>query len=530
MFAKLGWIRRLFYSKSYPAPKRVRLGIEALEDRFALSVNHAPIGADTTVITLEDTPYVFTASDFGFSDPGDTPANNFLAVKIATTPVSAMLNNNGMPVGAGMFVSLSDISAGNLVLTPMMNVNGPGATNFSFQVRDDGGTENGGVDLDPTARTMTVDVTPVNDAPSLMAFNPPDTDMGIDPVEIPYWAMFSPGGGIDESTQTATYTVTNVSNPSLFAAMPAVAPDGKLSYTLNLYASGSTTFDVKVQDSGGAANGGQDTSPVSTFTLVVRSRVTFRVNTVNDSNDANVQNSQPLDGRALDINNQTSLRAAVQEGNNFPAGTIVSINFTGMGTINLGTALPNLNRNFRITGLGSTFITIQRQSANAFRIFTMNAGTEVVIRDLTIANGAAAGVAPANSGGGILNGGRLEIYGVVFEGNSAELGGGIGNAAGAELLVYNSDLHSNSATNSGGGIFNNGQAWISSNTAIYVNEAQYGGGIFNFTGAQLTVNGGAQIYSNTATQRGGGIFNAGDLVMVDSTRVQLPILQVNLRL
>jgi hypothetical protein len=33
-------------------------------------------------------------------------------------------------------------------------------------VQDDGGTANGGVDLDPTPRTITVDVTSVNDAPS----------------------------------------------------------------------------------------------------------------------------------------------------------------------------------------------------------------------------------------------------------------------------------------------------------------------------------------------------------------------------
>ena len=33
-------------------------------------------------------------------------------------------------------------------------------------MQDDGGTANGGVDLDPIARTMTVNVTAVNDAPT----------------------------------------------------------------------------------------------------------------------------------------------------------------------------------------------------------------------------------------------------------------------------------------------------------------------------------------------------------------------------
>ncbi|MEZ5902941.1 MAG: hypothetical protein R3D88_06500 [Alphaproteobacteria bacterium] len=36
---------------------------------------------------------------------------------------------------------------------------------FTFQVRDDGGTTDGGVDLDALPNTMTIDVTSVNDAP-----------------------------------------------------------------------------------------------------------------------------------------------------------------------------------------------------------------------------------------------------------------------------------------------------------------------------------------------------------------------------
>src|SRR5439155_25782803 len=38
-------------------------------------------------------------------------------------------------------------------------------SSFLFQVQDDGGTFNGGIDLDPTPNTMTFNVTPVNDPP-----------------------------------------------------------------------------------------------------------------------------------------------------------------------------------------------------------------------------------------------------------------------------------------------------------------------------------------------------------------------------
>ena len=52
------------------------------------------------------------------------------------------------------------------MFTPAANANGAGYASFTFQVQDDGGTANGGVDLDPTANTMTIDVTAVNDAPA----------------------------------------------------------------------------------------------------------------------------------------------------------------------------------------------------------------------------------------------------------------------------------------------------------------------------------------------------------------------------
>ena len=54
---------------------------------------------------------------------------------------------------------MADITAGNLKFVPDANENGAPYATFTFQVRDDGGTANSGVDLDPTPNTMTVNVT-----------------------------------------------------------------------------------------------------------------------------------------------------------------------------------------------------------------------------------------------------------------------------------------------------------------------------------------------------------------------------------
>ena len=56
------------------------------DDHQRHRVNDAPAGTDKTVTTLEDTAYTFTAADFGFSDPNDSPANSLPAVKITTLP------------------------------------------------------------------------------------------------------------------------------------------------------------------------------------------------------------------------------------------------------------------------------------------------------------------------------------------------------------------------------------------------------------------------------------------------------------
>jgi hypothetical protein len=62
-------------------------------------------------------------------------------------------------------VSAANIAAGNLKFTPAGDANGAGYASFTFQVQDNGGTANGGVDLDQTPNTMTINVTAVDDAP-----------------------------------------------------------------------------------------------------------------------------------------------------------------------------------------------------------------------------------------------------------------------------------------------------------------------------------------------------------------------------
>jgi len=130
------------------------------------SVNDAPAGTNATITINEDTPRTLTAADFGFTDPDDAAANALAAVRISSLPAAGSLTLlSGAAVSAGSEITVAQLNDSQLVFTPVANARGNSYASFTFQVKDDGGTANGGVDLDPSANTLTFNVTPVNDAP-----------------------------------------------------------------------------------------------------------------------------------------------------------------------------------------------------------------------------------------------------------------------------------------------------------------------------------------------------------------------------
>ena len=147
-------------------------GAQQVSSQFAITVNavnDAPSGADNTKTILEDNSYTFAAADFGFTDPIDAAngthgADAFFGVKLTTLPTAGTLTLSGGAVSVGQVVTVADIP--NLVFAPVANANGTNYSHFTFQVEDNGGTANGGVDLDQSANTFTFSVTPVNDAPA----------------------------------------------------------------------------------------------------------------------------------------------------------------------------------------------------------------------------------------------------------------------------------------------------------------------------------------------------------------------------
>ncbi len=259
------------------------------------SVNDAPSGADKTVTTLEDTAYVFTTSDFGFTDPTDAASvagtDALLAVKISTLPGAGTLTDDGVAVTAGQFVSVADIAAGKLVFAPAANANGPGYANLTFQVQDDGGTVNGGIDLDPTANTITVDVTSVNDAPS-------GTDKTVTTLEDTAYIFTTADFGFSDPIDTASVAGTDALLAVKISTLPGKrhadgqwrGGDGRpvrvgcrhrggqadFAPATNANGAADASFTFQVRDDGGTANGGIDLDPTA-------NTITVDVTSVNDA-------------------------------------------------------------------------------------------------------------------------------------------------------------------------------------------------------------------------------------------------------
>ena len=235
------------------------------------NVNEAPAGADHTAEVAENSVHTFTAADFGFTDPNDNPTpNNLAGVVITAIAGAGALTNNGIAVANGDFVSAADIAAGNLKFTPAANANGNNYASFAFQVRDDGGTANGGENTDQSANTMTIDVNAVNDTPSFTVGADQTVNEDGGPQTVNGFATGISAGPADEAGQAVDFIVSN-NNNALFAVQPTIDASGNLTYTPAADANGSATVTVQIHDNGGGA----DTSVAQTFVI--------NVNAVNDT-------------------------------------------------------------------------------------------------------------------------------------------------------------------------------------------------------------------------------------------------------
>ena len=156
---------------------------------------------------------------------------------------------------------------GTLSYTLAPNFNG--SASVTVRIKDDGGTDNGGVDTSQS-QTFTISVTPVNDAPSFVKGAHQAFANTVGALSVSGWATAISPGASNESLQTVVFLV-EADDPNLFAVLPAIDSSGTLTFTPAIGAVGTTIVSVRAKDTGGVANGGQDTSAAQQFTIDITS-------------------------------------------------------------------------------------------------------------------------------------------------------------------------------------------------------------------------------------------------------------------
>jgi len=220
------------------------------------------------------------------------------------------------------------------------------------------------------SETFVLTVTAVNDAPSFTKGANQTGAANAGARTVAGWATAISDGPADESSQTEAFTVTNDSNV-LFTVQPAVSATGTLTYTPNPSFYGTATVSVQLQDNGGTANGGVNTSAVQTFTITTTA-VTQKL--VITSAPQSINNG--VSSGLITVQRQTVGGVAQTSGS-----LIVSLSTTPAGGGVFRNA--NLNDNTNITT-----ITIQPGVSTAtFRFRPSSAGNKTIV----VSNGSYAG-------------------------------------------------------------------------------------------------------------------------------------------
>ena len=200
------------------------------------------------------------------ADPGYTMnEDGTLAVNAASGVLSNDNDPDGDPLTAIVDVppahdqSFTLNGDGSFSYTPEADFNGQDT--FTYHANDGS--------LNSNIVTVTITIAAVNDAPSFSSGGNVSQGLLAGAFSQP-WATGASTGPADEGGQTLTYTLSMAPSDSLlFSVQPSIAPDGTLSFTpLGLF-TGDATVTVHVQDSGGTANGGVDTSGDQTFTITI---------------------------------------------------------------------------------------------------------------------------------------------------------------------------------------------------------------------------------------------------------------------
>lgn len=129
------------------------------------NVNDVPVAINSSILTPEDTPWTFSASDFDFADVEAEVLTSVTVISLNLAAGDSLTVDQGAgPVAITEGMTITSAQLSTLVYTPALNANGASRSTFEFTGNDGGqGT---------ISAVMTLSVQAVNDAPVIGAFEP----------------------------------------------------------------------------------------------------------------------------------------------------------------------------------------------------------------------------------------------------------------------------------------------------------------------------------------------------------------------
>lgn len=247
----------------------------------------------------------------------------------------------------------------------------------------------------------------------------------------------------------------------------------------------------------------------------------------------------PGDGMAKDVNNLTSLRAAIMEANALGGIGAHSIQFSGAtfgggGQINLTQKMPDLTASVQVVNAPTNgVVTIGGANAGTAGMFTVRSSSNSSFTRLVFAGGTnfpANPPAPATGNGGAFDiiGGIVAFTDCMFTLCRAAEGGAIAVYASGRLNMTNCDVVNNTTpqgAQQGGGVsaftgavVSIGGSRFTDNQAKAPGAAGKGGGLAVRDNTTVTVE--STVFARNLATTGGGIYVSGGRLTLGNSRVE----------